>query len=39
MVNLYNVEKIRDRGKEFLIKINIFVERIDYKLKYFSGGM
>lgn len=39
MANLYNVEKIRDRGKELLIKTNIPVERIDHKPKYFSGGM
>ncbi len=37
MANLYNVEKIRDRGKELLIKTNIPVERIDHKPKYFSG--
>lgn len=39
MANLYNVEKIRDRAKELLIKTNIPVERIDHKPKYFSGGM
>lgn len=39
MANIYNVEKIRDRAKELLVKTNIPVERIDHKPKYFSGGM